>query len=381
MSASPSFLNDIVLQGEICRQLPVVGEYSWNMPSSAALTKAKKRLADVEKGVFAIQSEQIRSETQEIIDGIHANIQKGFARLKPTIATIFSGFGGVEAGAVGAGLMPIWAIESDKEIATVFRQNHQCRLIEKDVRDVNPDGLDSPNVLWCSPPCQNWSIARSNRKLKQKEDAEIAMSIIPFLTMLKPEFFILENVSGFRKSKSYFEILLCLSRLGYFVSIQMLDAADFGVPQHRKRLILIAKRGGLIPPTFGGWAHVSWYDALGDMIADLPKTELTPSQHEHVRPEGDILISHGRSGVNGNYTSRLRSRPSFTITCSLGRSYAKCRVGGKIRNLTPRAIARLQSFDDGFILPEKKRVAFKGLGNAVPPLFVKRLLEGLMLEH
>jgi DNA (cytosine-5)-methyltransferase 1 len=101
-----------------------------------------------------------------------------------TFASLFSGGGGADYGAIKARFQPIWGIEIDSAIAEAYTANLGHQPIIKSVDDVNPKRLERPDVLWASPPCQAFSVAR-NKKLANKTDADIGKSIIPFLEILQ----------------------------------------------------------------------------------------------------------------------------------------------------------------------------------------------------
>lgn len=175
-----------------------------------------------------------------------------------TIASLFSGGGGVDCGAKIAGFQPIWSIEKDPDVAEVYAANLKHQPIIKSVADVNPFCLERPDVLWASPPCQEWSIARS-KNLPPREDADIEYAVIGFLEILQPKVFILENVEGYRKARVFHAIVDVLHHLGYWVQWEVLNMADWGVPQTRRRLILRAVKGSFVPPLPPKQKWVGWY--------------------------------------------------------------------------------------------------------------------------
>lgn len=178
-----------------------------------------------------------------------------------TIASLFSGGGGVEVGSKAADFKPIWGIEHDPIIADVYTANVGHQPLIKSISVVDPQHLERPDVLWASPPCQAYSIAR-NKNLAERDDADIGLAIIPFLEILQPPKFILENVEGYRKSKVFEAIVNALYRLGYWANWSVLNAADFGVPQTRRRLILKAVKNGFVPALPQPQKWCGWYGAI-----------------------------------------------------------------------------------------------------------------------
>lgn len=336
-----------------------------------------------------------------------------------TIASLFSGGGGVEVGAIAADLKPIWGIENDPQIASVYTANVGHQPLVKSVDEVSPFQLERPDVLWASPPCQAYSYARSN-SLPPRFDADIGLAIIPFLEILQPQVFILENVEAYRKALPFYAIVDTLHRLGYCPQWSILNAADFGVPQTRRRLILRAVKGGFVPPLPAVQKWCGWYDAIADLIPALPESQFAPWQLKRLPDlletslvesrntirDGTVRISNSPSPCvlatsmdrpvttpkafivdcqsNGTHSSdgnrgltvRQFGEPVFTVTATASSKPARAWLErGRVVAMTTRAIARFQSFPDNYQLPESRTLACRVVGNAVPPLIAQRLLE------
>jgi len=182
-----------------------------------------------------------------------------------TIATLLSGGEGVGVGARAAGLHHLWGIEINDDVAQVARDNG-FSVITADIMKIDPNTLERPDILHASPECQNASNAKHDpdaSSLQEKEtrlDVEIAGCIVRYLEVLQPRVFTLENVYGYRRFQAFRMIMIALARLGYFSDVQHLNAADFGVPQTRKRLILRAVHGG-------AGTHVARTRAVGGLVS------------------------------------------------------------------------------------------------------------------
>lgn len=337
-----------------------------------------------------------------------------------TFASLFSGGGGADIGAILAGLKSIWAVELDSQVAEIYGTNIKHRPIDKSIAQVDPKQLERPDVLWASPPCQAYSIAR-DKNLPCRDDADIGLAIISFLKILQPPTFILENVEGYRKSKVFFAIVDALYRLNYWVNWEVLNAADFGVPQTRRRLILRAVKNGFVPALPQPQKWCSWYNAIADLIPKLQSVELAAWQLKRLQPDklrDSFLIDSKNADPNGRPTVRLKKEPSFTICAAIAKGLPKavlierhgarngslnlrfaCEPAWTIRasiasdgkgsdrktfinacvesqvfNLNIRALARLQTFPDWYTFPESTALAGQIIGNAVPPLMAKTLI-------
>lgn len=237
---------------------------------------------------------------------------------KPTCASLFSGGGLWELGAKAAGFNPVWAVELEPAIAEVFHANHpDTPITVASVQDVNPARLEAVDLLHASPPCQAHSQARS-KSLDKRDDEEVGLIVLDYLKALRPRLFTLENVPPYQHHPVFKRIVAGLFQLGYFVHFDVLNAADYGIPQTRRRLILRTVRGGLVPMLPEPTPWQGWYSAIEDLIPTLPESAFAPWQLARL-PEliDTTLIDRLNSGNNnGAGTHRRHVDPAFTITAS-----------------------------------------------------------------
>ena len=146
---------------------------------------------------------------------------------KPTITTLFSGIGGIDLGAIAAGFEPCEAVEFDPQLAELHMANIGGKMHIQNILDCDPFKFEKPDILHASPVCKQFSTANANKGERQL-DIDCAKKVSQFLSVLKPQYFTLENVEGYRKSKSFHVIVEALYSLGYWVNYQVLNAADFG---------------------------------------------------------------------------------------------------------------------------------------------------------
>jgi DNA (cytosine-5)-methyltransferase 1 len=249
------------------------------------------------------------------------------------IATLFAGCGGKTLGAIAATSgTPIWAIEYDPQIADLYRQNISPNIIVKNILNIDPRSLESPNLLLISPPCPNFSAAKVGR-IETDNDRALAAKICEFITTLYPEEILIENVRGYRQSESYATIIDQITTLGYYWDAQVFNFADFGVPQTRERLIVRASRIAPIPIVIPTHAKnpantifnqqqkwVGWYEAIADLIPTLPRCELANWQKLRMESRdvpGLALIE--RSGARSEMQIRGADRPSFRLRAMCGK--------------------------------------------------------------
>jgi site-specific DNA-cytosine methylase len=408
-----------------------------------------------------------------------------------TLATIGGGGGGFEAGAVEAGLVPVWTVECDSAVAAVHELNFKADVVLARAEDVDYRSLKSPYWLHMSPVCKNASVAKKDGK-EEAEDVSMAEACARAIRECLAPRVSVENVWGYRNFESFRIILRALEELDYGFDYWHLNAANYGVPQTRKRLILLASkthRPRRPAPThaknpsaqvdlFGSASlrrWVGWYEAIEDLIPGLPESKFAEwqlrrlgdyspigtflqitgatSSHPETRGNGVKEVSEPSNTVttwslkdarafivdsfnsshanitrldgspvftvtsnNGNgrlnpvrafilngkntrattnepFTLREASDPCFTVTATDASERHKAFVEGipqtqatlipqrdwllhgRVVSMTPRALARFQSIPDSYALPDKAGLACLVVGNAVPSLLAKVLIE------
>lgn len=410
--------------------------------------------------------------------------------------SLFSGFGGADIGVRAAGLDLAWGLELDPDIAAVANHNLGGHIRIGNVLDADPGDFEPVDVFHASPPCPSFSVAKANG---QETALDIALSTATarFIEHLVPLVVTIENVWGYRGSQSWRVILATLERLGYWVNVTHVNFADYGVPQTRRRMIVQACLGRMVPylPQPEPW--VGWYEAIEDLIPTLPESRFAKWQLARLPKElqsvmvgaggydGDIVkvppnqpaftvtantnqanqvrafLLGGQFGqpANGNGDPRpaqlATDGPAFTVTAVNKGDWRAFLVGGantsdeqaapgvgvsgaseptrtvnasnsngwqaflvdgqnarteekgglpyiladkpalsvvasangkgrawltsgRVVSMTPRCLARFQSFPDWYELPAKAALARKGIGNAVPPVGYEKILRGLV---
>jgi DNA (cytosine-5)-methyltransferase 1 len=197
----------------------------------------------------------------------------------------------------------------------------------------------------------------------------------------------LENVPSYQDSESWYLIETALKAEKYLISSAVLDAADYGVPQSRKRFIVKASRESKpgLPPK---QRRVGWYEAIADLIPSLPSSELLPAQVKAVEeklsfvPGLEALLIE-RSGFRDSPQTREPAEPAWTIKKSIFHDHKGANrnrfidvwlSSGEVKALTVEAIARLQGFPSWYYLPDKVSVAGSILGYSVPPPLITALV-------
>lgn len=315
------------------------------------------------------------------------------------IVSLFSGAGGLDLGFHKAGFETIFANEYDKTIWDTFEHNFPNTKLDKR-SIVNLPSSDIPDSIGIigGPPCQSWSEAGAGRGINDKR-GQLFYEYIRILKEKEPLFFLAENVSGIlldKHKEAFDNILKEFMALNYNVSYFLLDANDFGVPQNRKRVIIVGYHKKM-NKTFSPPKIITPKKTLKDAIWDLRLAK--PAKEKNYTNGNEELFALNHEYMNGGFSSIYMSRnrvrswdePSFTIQAG-GRhaplhpqapkmkfieQNKRIFVPGKedlYRRLSVRECARVQTFPDDFLFKyENIANGYKMIGNAVPVEFAKQL--------
>jgi DNA (cytosine-5)-methyltransferase 1 len=325
----------------------------------------------------------------------------------PIAVVLFAGGGGVECGMVAAGIRPVISVELDPDreelsdrIIEVHERNfgeYGTKVIRKTVQQVAAEGFDgfprNPDYLHSSNVCKNFSNAKGTKKgeKEQPEDIECAAAVAIAIKELQPKNFTLEQVPGFKDSQSFKIILEALANEGYTSKWDIVNFADYGLPQARQRLVLRAGKDVLIPLPPLENERVGWYEAIKDIIPDMEESELVDGQKEALKDVESfgkhILID--RVGARTEYRHRFQDQPCLTLLRSIftdgkgsnrNRFYDIVLPDGSSKNLSIHGAARLQGFPDWYQFPKEAAIAGTIIGNSVPPLFAFKLFSQVPQE-
>lgn len=311
------------------------------------------------------------------------------------VISLFSGCGGLDLGFERAGFQIPIANEYDKTIWDTFKVNHpKTHLIEGDIRKVSetefPEDIDG---IIGGPPCQSWSEAGALRGINDAR-GQLFFDYIRILRSVKPKFFLAENVSGMlanRHSEAVKNIINLFEESGYDVTLNLVNAKDYGVAQERKRVFYIGFRKDLkvnfkFPE--GSTKDNEKKITLRDIIWDLQYTAIPAEDKNKHNPAAINNNEYFTGAYSPIFMSRNRVKAwdeqAFTVQasgrqCQLHPQAPKmikhdkndCRfVPGKenlYRRMTIREVARVQGFPDDFkFIYNNTNDAYKMIGNAVP---------------
>jgi len=334
---------------------------------------------------------------------------------RPNVRTaidLFSGCGGLTQGLRDAGFTVGAAVEIDALAAETYAANHpEVKLFNVDIQKITADQIMEAcnlkvgelDLLAGCPPCQGFSRIRLNNKKERMNDPRNRLidEVLRLVNEIRPKVVMLENVPNLSRYTRYLDFKRKLRKLGYEISDQILDVADFGIPQRRKRLVVLASRLGRISPLAITGKRKTVRDTIGMLPAESfqndPLHNLNEQRSERIRQLIKAIPKDGGSRTalsaalalkchenrDGFYDVYGRMRwddvaPTITGGC-INPSKGRFLHPVEDRAITLREAALLQSFPPNYVfsLRRGKYAAAEMIGNALPPLFSRMQAEAI----
>lgn len=303
--------------------------------------------------------------------------------------TYFSGGGLVEEGLKGI-IDPVVAVEYDRKISGVYRNNFGQHIVTADVRDVDPKELvkhidGEVEYFHASPVCKNYSQAKSNSG-EVELDKETAKSTADFIDAVKPRVVTIENVKGYKDSEAMKIITHALDKNGYTWDADVYNAADFGSYTNRERLIVRAVKDGELPekpkkqPRKGGWL-----EAVEDILPTLTVKEsgVAPWMDARLKADGidwqkveKPLYVMGSAYADGKIPHAYGDEILPTLRTKSGDVIIM--PGGKVLRADGRVLARITGLGDDYLLPKTESLAHTIIGNGIPVQLTKGVIAPLL---
>lgn len=291
------------------------------------------------------------------------------------VVSLFSGAGGLDLGFKMAGHEIIWANDLYGDAVETYKKNLGDHIVCEDISKVNEDEIPDCDIVIGGFPCQGFSVANTKRHVNDERN-ELYKQLIRIIKSKNPKFFLAENVKGLTnlaKGEVFKMILSDFTELGYHVKYKILNAADYGVPQTRQRVIIVGVRNDI------NWEYVypdPTHSQKGDL--GLPKW-VSVSEALAPIPDPDKpnnILNHTYSkyklNINGYIGHRLLDpdKPAPTVTArgdNKGGVVIHPHPNGQ-RRMSCRELATIQSFPMGFEFFGNNSSIYRQIGNAVPPL-------------
>lgn len=303
--------------------------------------------------------------------------------------TYFSGGGLVEEGLKGI-IDPVVAVEYDRKISGVYRNNFGQHIVTADVRDVDPKELvkhidGEVEYFHASPVCKNYSQAKSNSG-EVELDKETAKSTADFIDAVKPRVVTIENVKGYKDSEAMNIITKALDKNGYTWDSDVYNAADYGGYTSRERLIVRAVKDGELPekpkkqPRKGGWL-----EAVEDILPTLTVKEsgVAPWMDARLKVDGidwqkveKPLYVMGSAYADGKIPHAYGDEILPTLRTKSGDVIIM--PGGKVLRADGRVLARITGLGDDYKLPKTESLAHTIIGNGIPVQLTQGVIAPLL---
>lgn len=341
------------------------------------------------------------------------------------VIDFFSGCGGTAAGMREAGLNVLLAVDNDPDAAETFRINFpEAIILDTDIKKLDVESIagcvngrqNVPLLFSACAPCQPFS--------KQRRTVQIADDRIPlllefvrFVRRFLPDYVFVENVPGMQTMNTdegpFGSFVVALDEMGYKMTVDVIKSQQYGVPQRRERLILLASKSGEIsfPPfTHGPGTDNPVYSTVGEWIGDLPPlvaggsdpdvpnhraANLSELNLQRIRAtsEGggwhdwplELVLDCHRDGYSGHSDvyGRMRSDAPASGLTTRCISYSNGRFGHPTqdRAISVREAACLQTFPRDFSFTGSMAAQARQIGNAVPVLLAKVFGEHIVSDY
>ena len=301
---------------------------------------------------------------------------------RPVVVDLFAGAGGFSEGAKMAGCQVAWAA-NHWELAVKYHAanhpgtDHKCQ----DLHQADWSEVPEHDILLASPACQGHSRARGRERPHHDAQRATAWAVVSCCEYRRPPFVVVENVREFLSWSLYPSWADALQRLGYTLTPHVIDAADHGVPQNRRRVFIVCALDDVdlrLPQR----QHVparAVIDLDGYRWSKINKPGRSPTTLWKIdngrRDHGDLFVM---PFYGNTHTGRSMERPLGTVTT---RDRWAVIHGDKMRMLQPAELRAAMGFPASYQLPPNKREAVHLMGNAVCPPVARDIIDALFPER
>jgi DNA (cytosine-5)-methyltransferase 1 len=306
------------------------------------------------------------------------------------IVSLFSGAGGMDLGLIKTGHQIIWANDIFIDAVKTYRDNIGDHIDTRDITDIKSSEIPESDVIVGGFPCQGFSVANWNRTVNDPRN-QLYKQMVRIIQDKQPKYFICENVKGLAsldKGNVLIKIVQDLERIGYHVQHKVLNAADYGVPQSRMRLIIFGSRKELpIPLNFPPeqthfkpslvTARMKPWVTVGKALLHFPEPDTLPEMYPNHQNSKYKLRFNGHLGHR--FIDPNKPSPTVTARGDERGGVVVLHHPNNKRRMTAREMAAVQSFPDNFRFYGTKTSAYRQIANAVPVLLGKAI--GNMLNQ
>lgn len=342
---------------------------------------------------------------------------------------LFSGAGGMSLGAIACGIDIKYAVEIESNAAKTYKRNHpNTTMLAIDIKQVSLDMFsqlnnDEPIIIFGGPPCQGFSTSNQKNRNIDNDKNWLFKEYFRLVKEIKPQWVVFENVKGIVETEKGFflaKIIENFKNFGYETSTFILNAANYGVPQNRNRLFIIASLKGyqVNPPPATVQTPITVKEAISDLpkiinghsLSNKPyslqaKSQYAKDMRGNLKTCENNLVTKNSDYIIERYKHIPQGGNWENIPRKLMKNYAdvsRCHTGiyrrlnndepsvvignyrknmlihpTENRGLSVREAARLQSFPDHFVFEGTIGSQQQQVGNAVPPLLARAIFEAI----
>lgn len=313
------------------------------------------------------------------------------------VASLFCGCGGTDVGLVGGfdflgktyaknNLQIVFANDIEESACKIFELNFGLTPDQRDIRSIKAEDIPEIDILTGGFPCQSFSIVAQNpKRLGVKDDrGTLFFEMCRILKEKRPKAFIAENVKGLLSANNGEAFPLIISefeKAGYRVTHRLINAAQFGVPQRRERVIIVGIRNDLEfsyefpdPPI------------QSDTDFSTLRQIIDPSVDEkyYFSEKAVAGMKNAKKDMNKGRAQEL-DKPCNTVgshlaKVSLNSTDPVLFENGRYRRFTPREVARIQSFPESYSLCGSEGAQYRALGNAIAPVMIWYISQALIQQ-
>lgn len=312
-----------------------------------------------------------------------------------TFIDLFCGIGGFHLALSSFGAKCVFASDIDEEACRVYKDNFSIEP-QGDITKISADKIPVHDILCAGFPCQPFSVSGNQQGFNdEKGRGKLFFDIVRIANYHRPKILLLENVRNLEKhdgGKTIKRIVSELDNIGYTVFYKVLCASDYGVPQRRNRIYIVAFRKDLGVKSFSFPSPKTDFKVLEDIL--LPQKENKVAGNYIISRDCEILKTAKNRDRNlirigsigqGRQGERIYSIKGQSITLSyqsggLGGQTGMYLIRKKVRKLYPRECARLMGFPDYFKLANSQEKNYKQFGNSVVVDVLQYIVEKIVIK-
>lgn len=298
------------------------------------------------------------------------------------VVSLFSGAGGLDLGFIQAGHTIVWANDLYEDAVQTYRKNIGDHIVCKNIIEVDANDIPDCDIIIGGFPCQGFSVANIKRNELDERNA-LYRELVRVIREKKPKFFLAENVKGllsFSNGKVFEMIIKDFEELGYKVKYKLLNAADFGVPQKRERVVIVGVRNDIdfnfsFPqPTHSetGENDTSLWVGVGTALAGLPDPDQPNNILNHEYSKYKLTFN---GYIGHREIDPLKPAPTVTARGDDRGGVVVLHHPSNQRRMSCRELATVQGFPIDFDFYGKRSSIYRQIANAVPSPMAKAVAE------